>query len=239
MIEFLVLVKLFKKHEHAREFLNGTLHCNRIKYFRDKFDDMEGVALIPTDKAVFKLSDANGKHLFTMNPEDFAGPIKFDSERVKNCNAFCMFSISNDNPDSFVQEKNGTITKYTIPPRLTENFGEHAIAVYAPIQFFERIHMAAKQKNLPTLTRGFVRYYNADKPPFEMHLAMDFEQALKTALYKDEKFSHEREYRFLIETGTIGDNAEKIEIGDINDIAMYIKSSDLILTRELQEETTS
>ena len=237
MVEFLVLVKLFKKYEHAQEFLNGKLHCNRIKYFRDKYDDMEGVALIPTDKAVIKVSDADGKHLFTMKPEDFAGPIEFDSDRVKNCSAFCMFSISNNDSDSVIQEKNGTITKYTIPPRLTENFGEHAVAVYSPLQFFQRIHKAAKKENYPTLTRGFVKYYNTDNLPSEMHLAMDFKQALKTALYKDEKFRHEREYRFLVETGTIGDEAIKIDIGDINDIAMYVKSSDLILTREIQEET--
>lgn len=73
----------------------GTMHSNRIRYFRENYDELEGIATIPTDKAVMRISNPNGGEPLVINPSDWAGPIGVDSDRIKNSHAFCMFSITN------------------------------------------------------------------------------------------------------------------------------------------------
>ena len=44
---------------------------------------------------------------------------------------------------------------------------------------------------------------------------------------KRKKFSHEREFRFAIDTGTLGSEPITLNIGEIDDIAIRMNTSDI------------
>ena len=223
---FLVLVKLFKKYEHARKFLDGVLHCNRVNHFRREYDDLEGIATLPTEKAVMKITDNKTGKTFEIRPENWAGPMRIDSDRLKNAHAFCMYSMTNKDYGPVTRENFHEIKDLvSIPLVCFESFGLHAVVVYSVNRFFKRFAGAAKsaidREEIIHTTGGFVKYYDSEKPPEDMHLALDDEKATQTLMYKDRKFKDEREFRFLIETGTVGEDAFDLPIGDIRDIAYY------------------
>jgi len=174
------------------------------------------------DKLVFKI---NG-HTFTK--QDLAAPLEFKNERTQNCHAYCMYSASIDK-ETVEKAERGT-NLLTLPSRCVNEFGEHVVVIKNYKKFFDRIRRAGVAKGYG-LKAESVKYYNPEKPPPEIHEALMSEHVLKQAFYKDEKFQDEQEFRFLIETATIGDNSLCLEIGDIRDIAIYSSIENLTFYR--------
>ena len=217
-----LLIKLHKTRERAESLLDGKLYCNRVKVLAKRFDKYEGVTRLWGDKLVFKI---NG-HTFTK--KDFAAPLEFKHERPQNCHAYCMYSARID--EETVEKAETGTNLLTIPSRCVNEFGEHVVVIKDYKEFFDRIHKAAVAQGYG-LKADLVKYYNPEKPPPEIHEALLPEHVLKQAFYKDEEFQDEQEFRFLIETATIGDNCLWLEIGDIRDIAIYSSFEDLTLHR--------
>lgn len=213
---YLVLIKLKKTLERAEALLNGSLYSNRIKFLAKSFDKYEGVSRFFNDEMVFKIDG------FTFKKEDFAGSLEYKSDRVQNCHAYCMYSISNRTLGPITSENIDKVrTLFTVPSHCAEEFGKHAVVVVNFEEFGERIRKAAVRENFG-LKCDWITYYNPESPPANMHECMLPENVLKQAFYKDRKFEKENEFRFLIESGTEGNDPVELEIGDIRDIAFHV-----------------
>ena len=88
--------------------------------------------------------------------------------------------------------------------------GKHAVVITNKSEFIQRIKSSV-QKNGYGIEAKLVDYY--DPTEFSGHFG---EQAV---FKKRIKFQDQREYRFAIDTGIYGDDALRLEIGDIRDIA--------------------
>ena len=53
------------------------------------------------------------------------------------------------------------------------------------------------------------------------------EIGMKTLLYKEDKFEYQQEYRFAFDSRTQGPNPICLDIGNIHDITMSIKTSEV------------
>lgn len=88
--------------------------------------------------------------------------------------------------------------------------------VYNSKKFFERMRKAINNQSLLG-GAGLVEYY--DPETFSGHF-----DDKRTAFFKPKHFAHQKEYRFIVNTSTKGNNPITLNIGHIRDIACCQKN---------------
>ena len=97
--------------------------------------------------------------------------------------------------------------------------GPHAVVITDIPEFMRRFGAAVGSQGYRAWGH-LVRYY--DPETFHGHF-----EGIDPVFRKQSTFSYQREYRFAIDTGTIGRDALTLEIGDIRDITLQFASTDL------------
>ena len=81
--------------------------------------------------------------------------------------------------------------------------------------------------------RGVVRYINPDT-----HRS-NLDELLKIPLFKQEPFAHQKEYRFVFRTGCEPVGPLVLPIGDIRDIAFWMRTEDVYDNVKVEEKMDS
>ena len=218
------LMKILPCKEYVECFLDGKLYCNTVRYFRDEgYDEFEGAAFLhPTDLHI-------SSHAFRV--EDLAGPVILKLNVVANLNVFCMFSwrvpkVGDDKIMVDLESQLGSITD------CIADFGPYSVVVKNTTEFFRRVELAIKQRRRAVLAgvRGVVRYFNADTHRSSL------DELLKIPLFKQERFAHQKEYRFVFQTGREPAGPLVLPIGDIRDIAFCMRTVDVYDGAKVEEK---
>ena len=217
-------MKILPCKEYVEYFLDGKLYCNPVWYFRDKgYDEFEGAAFLhPTTLRI---------NSYTIPEEDLAGPVILHSNLVANLNVFCMFSwrvpkVGDDQILIDLESQLGSIEA------CVAEFGPYTVVVKNTTEFLRRVELAVARRDSRVLScvHGAVRYINPDTfrtNPIE---------SLRTPLFKQKRFAHQKEYRFVFQTGRKPAGPLELAIGDIRDISFCMRTEDIYDSVKVEEK---
>ena len=217
-------IKFFDNPKYAADFIGGKFFCNTLSAFKDlegrdtsgRADRNEGTtAWLQPDQSVLEIND------FKFPPADFAGPIQIQKNWLNHIHLFCIHAahtgtldlsnISNENIEDLRHEM--------LIPDAALTLGEYAVVVKDVTEFIKRMKAAAQAQNY-RLAHGRVTYYDPDT------FHGQFRDG-ESVFWKQNQFRHQREFRFALNTGLISDSPLILEIGDISDITMSLRSAEL------------
>ena len=213
------LAKLCTAKQYAEDFLDGRLYANRVRYFRDHcIDPYEGVTLLQPSQCQLRVGSR------TIPESAYGGPIKIRLDRVSNLHIFCMFAFHSGEFDvldaadveGFLKKRLGSIDE------CNQDLGEHAVVIRDGPEFQERLRTAiSEQDNILQARQDLVTYYDPDT----FHMG-DLE-IFDVPFHKRNIFSHQNEYRLMLDSGTVGCDHYILDIGSIRDIAGFIRTSEI------------
>ena len=223
MNRIFLLVKFLDKPEYVRKFIQGKIYCNQLSFFKKleadgdprRSDRHEGTTtwLQPEHSRVV----LNGRDISA----GLAGPIQMQMNWLSHLHVHCIHSvhsgavnvteISNTNIEEFRRE-------FIIPQECLP-LGRYAVVVQNVREFIGRMRAAARSKGFQ-ITSRLVKYYDPDT------FSGRFDD-VESIFQKRTEFSYQREYRFVLNTGTAGESPLELEIGDIGDITMQMDSHEL------------
>ena len=232
MIHF--LVKVFSEQDHADKFLRGELYARRLSWFKKsecddgRGDEYEATIIARRHNLIITLKAKNvvtGEvEEFTIPMEDLAAPPILQLQHFDHINVFCMYAAHSE---GFKQILEDNLEEYRRQLELPEDclkLGRCAVVITDTPEFLNRMKMAAHRQGYK-IYRGLVRYYDPEVgtplPPLNMGIIFT----------KREKYAHQKEYRFAIDTGTSGCEPITLNIGEIDDIAIRLDTADV--NREL------
>ena len=230
----LFLLKLVESKEEAHDILSGKLVIPRLSDLKNE-DPGEGAILLqPTelDHVLLRRKDTEVK----IDPSDLAGAIRIQMDWMSHLNVYSMYAghtggfeyISSANKKEFEDH-------IKLPDQVLQKNKRYAVVTNNVTRFVERIENAVKS-NSYFMLRGLVKYYGVASCPDSKQV-----DGLEWLLWKKEDFSYQREYRFIIGTGTIGKEPITLEIGDIRDCAFVMDSAEIndTIKIKLPEEVES
>ena len=231
MIHF--LLKIFAEKQHADKFLRGEMYANRLSWFKKiedsdgRGDEYEGAVMLQRDNLVIHLTASDGEtgeflSESTITKDDLAAPPVMQSAVFDNLNLFCMYAGHSRDFQPKTDDPLQELQKHIEMPEDCLHLGRYAVGIKDASEFLRRIQVAAKREGY-SICRGLVEYYDPEVgTPLEP-------LTIKTAFRKRDKFAPQREYRFVIDTGTTGSDAITLNIGDITDIAVLLDTSDITI----------
>ena len=218
----LFLVKFFGKTTYADDFVHGKIFANRLSWFKQvedgdesgRMDRHEGTTIfLQPGKCRIKINDMDMS-------DDLAGPVQGQMNWLNHLNILCLHagggdldlaSFSNDNIEALRQQ-------LTIPQKCLD-LGKYAVVVMKVPEFIRRMRDSALAKGYG-IKYGLVKYYD----PETFHGHFDDEEA---AFRKQNRYSFQREFRFAMNSGSLGEEPLVMDIGDISDITLQLESSEL------------
>ena len=213
-------MKVFDEKLYADKFRSGVLFCRRVSDFRNMLggrgDPNEGIYIPDRKNLIFDLVSKNmisgQKQKDKFEGTDFEY-IKIQLHALDYINMFCMYAISDD------ESKIDSMGEHKLSQEMN-NLGNYTVAIKDNNEFVNRIKSAAKNNNYQ-LAKGPITYYE-QKTGMPAH-----EIGMKTLFYKEDKFEYQQEYRFAFDSKTQESNPICLNIGNIHDITMLIKTSDV------------
>jgi hypothetical protein len=213
------LVKFFEKKEYAESFLNGELYLNTLSFFK-KYDKDEGDGRGDPYEAPEGWYQPNqielklGEHVFN----DIVAPVIIQKPHHDSLNLLCLTAC---HAGMFTQVNSDNINDFKKQLSLDEDvkrLGELAVMILEPEKFLEKIFLAAEERGI-SLEAGLVQYFEED-------FSGSFTGA-DVLFKKHENFSFQSEYRVVMDINEEHDS-ENLYIGDIRDIAKFVKVEELI-----------
>lgn len=237
----LFLVKVFGDEVHARAFMDGELFARRLSYFKGldgsdiRRDEDEGAVMLQREGGVLELTAKNpetGEILSSIRipGSQLAAPLTIRPGWANHINLFCMYAGHSGDTDNIADSTAEHFQRQlTIPEGVLERFGEHAVVIYNAKEFFRRVALGAKQMGYG-IKGQLVTYYDAVAG---MPATLPYEDAV---FAKRNEYSHEREFRIVIDTGNVGTSPVTLFIGGISDIATYAGNPSKITAGRLRVE---
>lgn len=232
-------VKFFNKQQYAEEFLAGKVFASRLSVYKGleseqesgRYDPDEGTTfLLQPGRVEVKLSAQieSGGLESQHNPvdvmdlsADLAGPVQGQMDWLNRLNVFCIYAVHTGELDMIEDSEAGIEVlreQFRVDDRMN-SFGEHAVVIFDPEAFVKRLDQAVCRESY-AMRRGLVRYYDPDS--FHGHL-----DGYEAALWKQEGFRYQSEYRFAIDTAKPGVSALTLHVGDLSEMAFPIGSREL------------
>lgn len=156
-----------------------------------------------------------------MNRDPLAGPVEIQKNWLNHLHVFCIHachsggfdlsSLSKDKGEALRQE-------LTIDGRCL-SLGDHAIVVKDVPEFLRRMESYAQARGY-RIARKLVKYY--DPQTFHGHLP-----DVESVFWKQAQYSFQREFRFVIQSGSLGEDPLVMSIGDLRDITLQLESTEL------------
>jgi hypothetical protein len=219
---------MFEKAEYADQLIAGRLYLNRLSYFQQleqaqtdgRPDENEALAAW-LQKASIEFKDHSELNI---RPENLAKPISIYFEHHSNIHAFCMTAMHTGNFEclngliSYIGADADKLKKQLALHEDCLSFGQFAVVVNAR-EFFLRAKAAIESKGY-VFSAGLVGYF--DPETFDGAFAWN-----KIPFTKAQKFSYQKEYRITVDTKTKGIDPITIEIGDISDCAVKMRTAEI------------
>ena len=227
------LVKVFTKEDHANKFLRGELYARRLSWFKgiecdevddERRDEYEAAVMLRRDNLIITL-EAKGMvtgevEKFTIPMEDLAAPPILQPEHFDHINVFCMYAANSGEFEQVSEDNLQAFRTQLELPKDCLKLGRYAVVITNTQEFLRRVKAAAHRMGYK-ICRGLMKYYDPEvgTPLGPLDIRIIFT--------KRKKFSHEREFRFAIDTGTLGSEPITLNIGKIDDIAIRMDTSDI------------
>ena len=220
------LIKFCDNGDHAADFVNGKIYANTLATFKTHVSQGRSDGSGRADRHEGTISwlqpslvrlEINGMDI----TNDLAGPIRVQKNWLNHLHIFCLHAVhsgifsleklSNENIEELRRE-------FTVPDGCG-SLGEHAVVVKDVPEFIMRMKAAAETKGYPMVYR-LVKYYAPDS------FHGDFRD-VESIFWKQDRYSYQREFRFVFDDGVMNDTPLIMEIGDISDITLQFNSSEL------------
>ena len=217
------LVKFFSEESHATDFVKGKVRANPLSYFKSLESSANSGRTDRHEGTVAWLQPGQGRLVINGDDitDDLAGPIEMQKTWLNCLHVFCLHAIHSGSfdLDKLTNDNIEDLRSEFMIPDACLSLGEYAVVVKDVPEFVRRMEKVSGAKNYEMVPR-LVRYYD----PTSFH--GNFSD-MESVFWKQEQYGYQREYRFAIDTGSTSDALLKLDIGDINDITMMIKSADL------------
>ncbi len=218
-----LLVKFFDTPDHADAFENGLVYMNRLGYFKtieNEYQDSTGrkdrnegtTGWLQPGQGIL---DINGVRI-----QD--AQIQIQKHWLDDLHVFCMHAMHSGDLDldrlAATNDVERLRRQLRVPPQCVA-LGNNAVVIKDVSAFVRRVTRAALAKTF-RLKCGLVKYYD----PETFHGLFNDEDSV---FWKQNHYKFQREFRVAINTGTGGNNSEIMDIGDIGDITLRLKSTEL------------
>ena len=223
-IVILFLVKFLTKEAHVQDLLDGKIYANRLSWFKrmeaedasGRQDRHEGAVAWHQPDRISSLV-INGWNLMP----DLAGPVEMHWNWLNYLNIYCTYAgrIVDVEPEHIPYEIPHELKSQLAIPECCLSLGRYAVVIKDAPEFIRRVGEAAKNRRC-RMWYGRVNYYNPD-----IYHGHHFD--VEAAFWKQDRYSYQNEFRFVIDTRTEGDEAITLAIGDIRDIAIVFPVSKL------------
>ncbi|MYJ13709.1 MAG: hypothetical protein F4078_05310, partial [Acidimicrobiia bacterium] len=242
------LIKFLTSDEHAESLVRGMLHAKRLAHHKrreaaeadGRLDPLEGAEAdgrLDRHEGTSSWMQPGSVELqvngWNLTP-DLAGPVQIQPRDLDRLNVFCVHAghIDTTPPKGTVASVDDVRRRLLVPERCLE-LGEHAVVVKDVPEFMRRFGAAIEREGYRAWTH-LVRYY--DPSTFHGHF-----DGIDAVFRKQIKYGYQREYRFAIDTRRTDDptpdpddeasdpkdGALDLDIGDIRDITLRLRSEDL------------
>lgn len=210
-----LLGKVFSKETYADDFIsNGRFICNTLNYFKN-YEDREKNNIGDEFEGIGSRVSSSSGATVQINGHDIDyKELHFHSNKHLSQNAFCLYG------PNVKEDEEITLDAVEDLVRIKEdakNLGEHFVVIHNVGEFIRRM-----DEQLNALGFDFRRHCVEYR-----ELNGDFEiPSHQIGFVKANQYSHQKEFRYLIDTGRNTDEAIFLEIGSISDIAFKIPIDD-------------
>lgn len=152
---------------------------------------------------------------------DLVGPIEIHETSLNHLHIVSLHAVHTGNLD-MQKLSNGNIEclrRELIISKKCFALGDYAVVIMNVEEFIKRMQIAAQAKNYQ-ITHRLVKYYN----PNIFHGTF---RGADSLFWKQHKYRYQRELRFLIKSNLCGSFPLFLELGDLRDITLQIKSTEL------------
>ncbi|MYA59939.1 MAG: hypothetical protein F4X40_05195 [Chloroflexi bacterium] len=217
------LVKFYENRVHADEFVGGRVFANRLsRYKKGPRGDFSGRT--DPDEGTFLWAQP-GRGQLIVNGMDISGdlvaPIQMQKDWVNNLHVFCVHAANSGdvNLGSLSKANVAALRGQLVIPDRCLTLGKHAVVIRDVPEFIRQMRAAAREKNYG-IGWGRVKYYD----PATFH--GKFED-IESVFRKQSRFKFQREFRFVINSNSTGDCPLTMNIGNLSDITMRFRASEL------------
>ena len=216
-------VKFFNNQNYADDFVHGRVFSRRLADFKKSENGDVSGRIDRHEGTTAWLQPGQGR--LTLNgmdmSDDLAGPVQIQKDWLNHLHVFCahaghsgdldLSSLSNNNSEALRQE-------LTIDDRCL-SLGSHAVVVMDVPGLIKRMESYARAAGYQ-IARKLVKYY--DPETFHGHF-----RDVESVFWKQDQYSFQREFRFVIDSGSWGECPLVMDIGDIRDITLQLESTEL------------
>jgi hypothetical protein len=215
-------IKVFREEEHRDDFINGKLFMNRLSVFKG-YEDAKENNIGDRFEAVSGWYQPTHVSLEIAGIEvpsaDISAPISVQMESHNNLNIFCMYAVHSNEVKHISEETIDDFREHMKISAEIENLGDYCAIVYNCTEFNTRTLDAIKKYRFSG-SMGLVKYY--DPETFSGNIEPD-----QAAFHKQLNFKHQKEYRIAIDRQQPGLDHFLLNIGNISDICITCKTSEI------------
>ena len=188
-------------------------------------DEYEGAVMLQRDNLIIKWTVKHGEtgevlEEFTTTPDEHAAPPILQPEQFDDFNVFCMYAAHSNDFQPQTDDPLRELKTHIELPKDCLKLGRYTVVITNTPEFLRRVQASASREGY-RIKCGLVEYYDPEiGTPLEPF-------GMKPVFRKRKQFAHQREFRFAIDTGTAGSEAVTLNIGDINDITMFLDTADI------------
>lgn len=208
-------VKIFEKEQYAEDFISGKLFMNTLRHFKEYRDTAGELRGDPYEglTAWYQPNKINlqiGGHIVPSS--EIAYPIAVHDQELLDKNAFCIYSLNSGDHESISKETLGDFKRAIELHESCFGLGNCCVVILNAQEFKERALSAINHNNISGKL-GLVEYFDEH----EYHGTFPSE---KYGFHKRSFFSHQREYRLLVDAHCSLSGPLTLNIGDLSDIAL-------------------
>ena len=218
------LMKFCTKRLYAEELLGGTLHCNRVSWFRDLDDPKRGDRYEGSrqlEDSQLQMQDSETGQWLSIKT---VGPIGINYTAVDNLALFCTSLVRSGTYDQPCQEM---IDEFSNQLRMSLSdfirMGQHAVVIHDIPEFFRRVDIAAKREKY-TFQAKSVSYYDS----YPRHILLEPDNSIEPVFHKHKSYCFQKEHRIAIRTNGKDTEVLRLNIDDIQDISNYEETATLL-----------
>lgn len=219
MSYIMMFARVFSKLQYAEDFVKlGKFRLNTIKFFKDYVDEHDNNIGDQNEGLIFRfLKDHNAK--LQMKVGDVIEEIDYESvcahsDYILHNKIFCLYAPSAGENQQFTLEE---IQQFIALQEGTDNLGSHLVIITKPDEFVERLKTEIIRLGYG-MKANLIEYRDFSQP-----IEID-EQ--KVGFVKSLEFSHQKEYRFMVDDGKNENLPLDISIGSLEDITLLLSIED-------------
>ena len=216
--------KVFDNLDYADRFAKGQLHFNRLSYFKK----IEGDETHEPSGRIDRHEGTTGwmqpgRGTLTINGVEIQdAQIQTQKNWLNHLHVLCLHAVHSGDLDldRLAAENNvEPLRKRLKIPNECLFLGKHAVVIRNVPEFLSRVEAACKARRF-RLKYGLVKYY--DPKTFHGNFADE-----DSVFWKQTRYMRQREFRFAVNTGTLGEDHLDIAIGDIRELTLRLESAEL------------